>query len=139
MHEHIQKHDAKIQESSERMFGLIFTVFFALVALYPLINGQKIRTWSLVAAAVTGLLALLMPKMLSPAKRLWIKFGMLLHHVVSPVALCIVFFFAVAPTGLLMRLFGKDPLRLRFDPAVDSYWIERKPTGPAADSFNNQF
>jgi len=85
------------------------------------------------------LLAVLVPRVLAPANRLWTKFGLLLHHIVSPLALGVLFFLVVTPTGLLMRLFGKDPLRLRFDPAADSYWIKRDPPGPAADSLKNQF
>ena len=85
------------------------------------------------------LLAALVPGVLAPANRLWTKFGLLLHHIVSPIALGILFFLVVTPTGLLMRLFGKDPLRLRFDPDADSYWIKRDPPGPAADSLKNQF
>jgi hypothetical protein len=139
MHEHSQKHTAKIKGSSDRTFGLVFTVFFVLVAAYPLINGQQVRVWSLLVAGLFLLLALLYPRILAPANRAWMKLGTLLHHIVSPLALGILFFLVVTPTALLMRLFGKDPLRLRFDNAVDSYWIKRDPPGPAPDSLNNQF
>jgi hypothetical protein len=64
---------------------------------------------------------------------------MLLHHIVSPVALALVFYLAIMPTGLVMRLFGKDFLRLKRDPQAKSYWIERTPPGPAPDSMKNQF
>jgi len=63
----------------------------------------------------------------------------LLHHIVSPVALALVFYLAIMPTGLVMRLFGKDFLRLKLDPQAKSYWIERTPAGPAPDSMKNQF
>ena len=65
--------------------------------------------------------------------------GLVLHKIVSPIALGILFFLVVTPTGLLMRLLGKDPLRLRFDRSADSYWIARTPPGPDADSLKNQF
>lgn len=93
----------------------------------------------MVVAGAFLLLAMLIPQVLAPANRLWTKFGLLLHNIVSPIALGILFFLVVTPTGLLMRLFGKDPLRLRFDPAASSYWIKRDPPGPAADSLKNQF
>jgi hypothetical protein len=67
------------------------------------------------------------------------KFGEMLHRIVSPLALGIVFYFTVLPTGLLLRLFSNDPLRLRFDPTAKSYWIKREPPGPAAESLKNQF
>jgi hypothetical protein len=97
------------------------------------------RQWSLIAAGVFAGLALLIPAVLAPANRVWMKFGELLHHIVSPVALGVVFYVAVLPTGLILRLLGKDPLRLRFDPSATSYWIKRDPSGPAAESLNNQF
>lgn len=139
MHEHTQKHTGPVAGSSDRSFGLVFAVVFTVIALYPLISGGALRAWGLAVAGIFGVLALFIPAVLSPLNRLWTKFGKLLHHVVSPVALGIVFYLAVAPTGLLMRLFGKDPLRLRFDPAAKSYWIKRDPPGPTAESLNNQF
>ncbi len=84
-------------------------------------------------------LTLSVPKVLGPANRMWTKFGLLLHNIVSPLALGILFYLVVTPTGLLMRIFGKDPLRLRLDTAADSYWITRSPPGPDAESLKNQF
>ena len=139
MHEHTPRHTSQIQSSSDRSFGFVFAAVFLIIALYPLLHASGIRIWAAVISGLFLLLAALVPQVLAPANRLWTKFGMLLHHIVSPVALGILFFLVVTPTGLLMRLFGKDPLRLRFDPAADSYWIKRDPPGPAADSLNNQF
>jgi hypothetical protein len=139
MHEHTPRHTSQIQSSSDRSFGFVFAAVFLIIALYPLLHAAGIRIWAVAVSGVFLLLAALVPQVLAPANRLWTKFGMLLHHIVSPIALGILFFLVVTPTGLLMRLFGKDPLRLRFDPAADSYWIKRDPPGPAADSLNNQF
>ena len=139
MHEHTPRHSLQIQSSSDRSFGFVFAAVFLIVALYPLLHAAGIRIWAVVISGLFLLLAALVPQVLAPANRLWTKFGLLLHNIVSPLALGILFFLVVTPTGLLMRLFGKDPLRLRFDPAADSYWIKRDPPGPAADSLNNQF
>lgn len=139
MHEHLPRHTANVEGSSDRSFGIVFAVVFLIVALYPLVYGQGIRLWSLIVAGIFLLLSFAAPAVLAPANKLWMKFGELLHKIVSPVALGIVFYLTVLPIGLLMRLFGKDPLRLRLDTAVDSYWIRREPPGPAADSLNNQF
>jgi hypothetical protein len=84
-------------------------------------------------------LALLAPASLGPFNRIWAKFGQLLHRIVSPVALAILYYCVVTPTGLLLRLLGKDVLRLHFDKAAASYWIPRTPPGPAAESLKNQF
>lgn len=139
MHEHTPCHAPQVQGSSDRSFGFVFAVVFAIIALYPLVNSNGIRIWAIAASGVFLLLAVLVPHILAPVNRLWTKFGLLLNKIVSPIALGILFFLVVTPTGLLMRLFGKDPLRLRFDPAAESYWIKRDPPGPTADSLKNQF
>ncbi len=139
MRELLQKHIIDIKRSSDRSFGLVFSAFFAIIALYPLLGGGAIRIWCLIAAFIFLLLALVAPVVLAPVNRLWMKFGELLHRIVSPVALGIVFYFTVLPTALLLRLFDKDPLRLSFDLTAESYWINREPPGPTAESFNNQF
>ena len=139
MQEHKPRHSVSIEGPSERSFGVVFSVVFLIIAVQPMLSGQKVRLWSIVVASIFLILAFFVPRVLVPANRLWMKFGMLLHAIVSPIALSILFYLVVTPTGLLMKLFGKDPLRLHFDPIADSYWIKREPPGPAADSLKNQF
>lgn len=91
------------------------------------------------AACSFVLAALLAPRILHPLNLLWFKFGMLLHHVVTPIVLGLMYFVVFTPMGLWMRLVRKRPLNLRFDPRADTYWISRKPPGPPPGSFNNQF
>jgi hypothetical protein len=88
---------------------------------------------------VFALIALLHPVLLAPLNRLWMKLGVLLGKVVSPVALAVVFYSVLTPVAIMIRVTGKDPLRLKLDPAADSYWIPRKPPGPPPDSMRNQF
>ena len=83
--------------------------------------------------------ALLRPNVLSPLNRLWIKLGVLMAIIMSPIVLGLLFFLVVTPVGLLMRATGKDPLRLRQDPRVGSYWIVRHPPGPPGESMGDQF
>lgn len=139
MHEHTPRHTAPAQSSSDRTFGLVFTVFFFLVGLQPLLGGHSIRLWALGVSAGVLLLALTVPQILAPANRAWTKVGEFLHSIVSPIALGILFFGAVTPIGVIMRMFGKDPLRLRLDRSASSYWIVRTPPGPDAESLKNQF
>lgn len=132
-------HDINREGSSDRTFGLVFAAFFLVVAALPLLHGGPVREWALIVAAVFAAAALAVPRILAPLNRLWMRFGALLHRIVSPVALGILFYGVVAPTGLLMRLFGKDPLRLKFDREAPSYWIDRVPSGPEPPSLKNQF
>ena len=93
-----------------------------------------------VAASLLFLLfALVLPKALAPLNWVWTKFGLVLHRIVSPVVLGVLFYGVFTPLGIIMRLFGGDPLRLRFNPNAQSYWIERTPPGPAPDSLKDQF
>lgn len=124
---------------SERSFGLVFVVVFAVIGFWPLLKGEPLRLWALGAAAVLLVLALAVPAALKPFNRLWFRFGLLLHKVMTPLIMGLMFFGAFMPTGLIMRALGKDILRLKFDPQAQSYWIERHPPGPAPESLRNQF
>jgi hypothetical protein len=137
--EHTPNHGKVVAGSSNRSFGLIFSGVFLIAGLLPLLAGNSLRYWALAVSGVFLAVALLVPSILGPFNRIWTKFGALLHRIVSPVALAILFFCVVTPTGLLLRLFGKDVLRLRFDKTAASYWIPRTPPGPAAESLKNQF
>jgi hypothetical protein len=128
-----------VEGSSDRNFGLVFAAVFLLVALGPLRHGHTPRWWALAVAGVFALLALVRPKLLSRLNRLWMRLGILLGKVVSPVALGILFYGVLTPLAAVIRLSGKDPLRLKLDPATSSYWIVRKPPGPPPDSMTNQF
>jgi hypothetical protein len=137
-HEALNREE-KVQGSSNRSFGVVFAVVFAIIALLPLLHGGGVRLWSLGMAALFVILALAIPQVLAPLNRLWLKLGLLLHKIVNPVVLGIMFYLVITPTGLLMRLFGKDPLRLKRDPAAATYWIERTPPGPKPESLGDQF
>jgi hypothetical protein len=131
--------DEAVRGSSDRAFGLVFTTVFVLIGLLPWVFGRPVRTWSIVAAVLFLAVALAAPRILAPLNKLWLKFGLLLHRVVSPIVLGIMFFLVITPMGLLMKALGKDPLRLRFDRDASTYWIAREPPGPPADSFSDQF
>jgi hypothetical protein len=137
-HENLNR-EQHVEGASDRSFGLVFAGFFLVIAVLPLFHGGAIRWWSSGMAAAFALLAFLKPALQAGLNRLWIKLGVLLGKVVSPIALGILFYVVITPIGLLIRLTGKDPLRLQFAPDADSYWIPRDPPGPAPDSMNHQF
>ena len=114
--------DVKI--SSNRSFGIVFFVVFALIALYPLINNGEIRTWSVIISLIFLILGLLNSIILTPLNKLWFKFGIFLGKVISPLIMGIIFFLVVTPIGLIMRLSGKDVLNLKYN-KNKSYWIEK--------------
>jgi hypothetical protein len=117
---------------SDRSFGWTFTGFFTLVALF-------FQPWMLALAAATALVTVIRSHWLAPFNRAWMKFGMLLHHVVSPVVLGLIYFGVFTPVALVMRAFGRDAMCRRFEPAQPSYWVRRDPPGPADNSFRDMF
>jgi predicted membrane metal-binding protein len=131
--------EEEVKTSSERVFGFVFAAVFAIIGSWPLVHGNTIRLWSLGVAVAFLVLALAAPKTLAPLNRLWMKFGLLLHAVVNPIVMAFLFFSTVTPIALIMRMRGKDPLRLKLDPAARSYWIDRTPPGPAPDTMPRQF
>jgi hypothetical protein len=125
--------------SSNRTFGLVFAAFFALVALLPILRGHSIRRWALPVSALFLLTALAAPKMLAPLNRAWTALGALLHAVVNPLVLGILFYLVFTPFGWVLRRMGKDFLRLRHSPGAQTYWIARLPPGPPPESMSRQF
>ena len=125
--------DVKI--GSNRSFGIVFFVVFLLIGLYPLINPESVRIWSVIISLIFLILGLMNSKILNPLNKLWFKFGILLGKIVSPIIMGIIFFLVVTPIGFIMRILGKDLLNLKFN-TNKSYWIEK--TGPKS-KMKNQF
>jgi len=140
MHEDFTRAE-KIEGSSDRTFGLVMAGFFAVVALLPVVGGpiSTVRWWALAIAAFFLVLALVWTAPLRPLNHLWMKLGVLLSRIVAPIVMTIVFYVTVTPIGLLMRMAGKDPLRLNRDAKARSYWIVREPPGPSPQSMKQQF
>lgn len=139
-HEFSDRKDAD-KAPSERGFGITLAVIFALLALW-LFFRKDLPAW----AAVSGVLgiaslaaAFLAPAALRPFNRLWFKFGLLLHHVVTPAIMGLLFFVVITPMGVVMRAMGKDFLRLKIGPDQGSYWIDRSPAMDSQTSMKNQF
>lgn len=118
--------------------GLVVVVLLAVSLMYGL-YGHGIQSWPLAGAMVVLLITWVRPSWLTPATRVWLMFGQLLHHIVSPLALGVLFFGLITPMAAVMRLAGRDILLRRFNPAALSYWIERTPAGPEAASLFRQY
>ena len=129
------RQNKEIKLPSNRSFGIVFFTVFLILSLYPLVNSESIRIWSLIISIIFLVLGLLNSKILTPLNKLWFKFGILLGKIVSPFVMGIIFFLVVTPIGLIMRLFRKDVLNLKYN-EKKSYWIEKK--GPKS-KMKNQF
>ena len=127
--------DKNTKLPTNKNFGIVFSLIFLIISLFPLINDGSLRIWSLIVSMVFLFLGLINSKILTPLNKIWFRFGLLLGRIVSPVIIGVIFFFVVTPTALIMRLIGKDLLNLKFN-KHKSYWIEK--TGPKSN-MKNQF
>jgi hypothetical protein len=128
-----------VKAASNRAFGGVFAAVFLIVAWWPVAFGGALRWWSLIVSALVLLVTIAAPALLAVPNRLWLRFGLLLNRIISPVVLAVLFYAVITPAGVMMRVFRRDPLRLRRDGAAQSYWIKRDPPGPEPASMSNQF
>tara|TARA_B100000965_G_C19531936_1_gene731537 strand:- start:760 stop:1143 length:384 start_codon:yes stop_codon:yes gene_type:complete len=116
---------SKKKIASNRSFGIVFFILFLIIGIYPILNDQNIRIWSIIVSLIFLILGSINSRILTPLNIIWLKFGLVLGKVVSPFIMAVIFFLVVTPTGIIMRIFGKDLLNLKKNKSK-SYWIEKK-------------
>jgi hypothetical protein len=131
--------DETVIGPSDRSFGIVMAAAIAVMSLLNWWHGGRTWRWAGAIAILFFAASLLYPAALKPLNRLWLKLGLLLHKVVNPIVMALLFFGAVLPTGIIMRALGKDLLQLKRRPDATSYWIDRCPPGPAPESMKDQF
>jgi hypothetical protein len=140
LHEELRRDGSQpVKPGSEKSFGLVFAAAAFVIGALPMLGGTAPVWWLFAVAAAFAIVVYAAPAVYRVPNLWWFRLGNLLAAVVGPVAVAIVYVTTVIPTGLLMRAMGKDPLRLRRDPAATSYWIDRRPPGPPPQSLRNQF
>jgi len=123
------------EKSSNRSFGIIFFIVFLLISVWPIMDGQEPRVWSIIISLIFLILGILNSKILTPFNLAWIKLGEILGRFIAPVVMAVIYFLIVTPIGLLMRIIGKDLLNIKFS-QNSSYWIKReKNLGPMKRQF----
>ena len=115
-----------MKKSSEKSFGILFGVVFIIISVWPLFYSNSLRVWSLILAIIFFFIAFLKPLLLKPFNNAWIKLGELLGRIIAPIVMAIVYFLILTPISLLVRLFGKDLIGMKFSKDIKSYWIKRK-------------
>jgi hypothetical protein len=129
-----QKKEIKINKKNNITFGILFFIFFLIIGLYPLNSDETIRVWSVVLSLVLLIITIIKPNLFTFLNKFWIKFGLLLGKIISPIVMGLVFFFVVTPTGILIRILKKDVMGLKR--GASSYWINRE---DKAQSMRKQF
>ncbi|MGE3832553.1 MAG: SxtJ family membrane protein [Parvibaculaceae bacterium] len=137
-HERIREEE-EVKLPSERSLGITFAAVFALIGFIPLVHGGHVRWWAVAIAAVFLAAALIYPIILRPLNKVWMKFGLLLHKIVNPIMLGLMFGLIVVPIALLVRLIKGRLLTPKPEPEATSYWIIRDPPGPEPDTMRHQF
>ena len=132
-------YDNRPYGSTDRFFGLLFSVFWAVVAIAPLRRGGSIRAWAVVLAAAFLVTSLVRPTLLGPLNQLWQRLAQHLQKLTNPIVMAVLYFSTIVPFALVMRLLNRDVLRLKWEPGQASYWIPRKPPGPQPESMKDQF
>ena len=130
------RNNSKIKVNSNRSFGIVFFFVFLIISLWPLTNENPLRVWSIFVAIIFLILGLMNSKFLTPLNILWFKFGKLLGYIVSPIVMGFVFFVVITPTGLIMKIIGKDLLNNKYNNKIKSYWINR---GKLKSTMKQQF
>ena len=113
-----------IKRKNNITFGILFFIFFLIVGLYPLISNEPIRIWSIIVSLVFLILTIIKPNLFTFLNKLWIKFGILLGKIISPIVMGLVFFFVVTPIGIFVKILKKDVMGLKR--GQSSYWITRE-------------
>jgi saxitoxin biosynthesis operon SxtJ-like protein len=138
LHEDLWRDD-EVSGSSDRTFGLLIAAVCGVIGGVRLGLGHAHAGWWLGIALAVLLLALFWTPPLALLNRLWFRFGLLLYKVVNPLVMAAIFYSTMVPIGLFLRLRGKDPLRLRREPDVPTYWLPHDPPGPPPETMRNQF
>ena len=140
MPEHKNIKDKRIgNRSSDRAFGMVFCIVFLIIGSWPILNQMNPHIWALATSFTLLAIAIFYPKLLGTFNILWYKFGLLLHSIVNPLLLGLIFFSTFVPIGLLMRLMGKRPLPIGFNKSKNSYWIERNQSELDPETMKRQF
>jgi hypothetical protein len=113
-----------IKRKNNITFGILFFIFFLIVGLYPLISNEPIRIWSIIVSLVFLTVTIIKPNLFTFLNKLWIKFGILLGKIISPIVMGLVFFFVVTPIGIFVKILKKDVMGLKR--GQSSYWITRE-------------
>tara|TARA_A100000164_G_C21414413_1_gene543675 strand:- start:62 stop:442 length:381 start_codon:yes stop_codon:yes gene_type:complete len=112
-------------KENNKGFGLLFFAVFLIIGLWPITNGENPRIIFFLFALIFLILGLINSKLLAPLNKVWVKFGELLGRIIAPIVMASVYFVVLTPLSIIVRIFGKDLLKVKFLENSKSYWIKR--------------
>ena len=116
----------KNKKSNNRSFGILFFIVFLILGLYPTLKGNSPNIYFIFISIPFIILGLINSKILTPLNNAWIKLGEILGIIIAPIVMAIIYFFILTPISIVVRIFGKDLLSIKFNKQVNTYWINRK-------------
>ena len=125
----------KKNKNTNKNFGILFFIVFCIIGIWPILSANELRLWSFIVAIIFLILGIIRSRFLTPLNLAWIKFGEILGVIIAPIIMGLVYFLVVLPTGILMRVLGKDLLKLKFQKSMVSYWNKKE----SKINFNKQF
>ncbi len=112
-------------KENNKGFGLLFFVVFLIIGLWPLLKGEQPRIYFFPLAFLFLILGLINSKILTPLNRAWIKFGELLGIIIAPIVMGVIYFLVLTPLSFLIRISGKDLLKIKYSKKIKTYWEKR--------------
>jgi hypothetical protein len=129
---------AEVDLPSNKKFGFFFTFLFVLATSYFYLSSSMLSVYSMaLISLILFFVTIVKAEVLSPLNKLWMRFGLLIGMIVSPIVLGFIFYGLFTPIAFFMRLNGRDELRLKFNNKV-THWILRKES-IEPESFKKQF
>ena len=116
----------KYKKSNNRSFGILFFIVFLILGLYPTLKGNSPNIYFIFISIPFIILGLINSKILTPLNNAWIKVGEILGMIIAPIVMAVIYFFILTPISIVVRIFGKDLLSIKFNKQVNTYWINRK-------------
>jgi hypothetical protein len=112
-------------KSSNKSFGIVFFLFFSILGIYPIWNDDKLNLILISIGIIFLILGIRNSNILTSPNKYWIKFGLVLGKLISPIIMFIIYFFLLFPISLLGKLVGRDTCNTSYNPNIKSYWIKR--------------
>lgn len=128
-----------LSPGSVRGFGIVFTIFFLILSIWPVFSGESIRFWSLTTAGLLLCITVILPQAFKPFNALWFRLGLVIGWVVNPMVMFLIFVLSVVPTAIVLKLMRKNTLQLKFDQDEESYWIKREEFESSNETMRRQF
>ena len=124
----------KNNEKYTKNFGFLLSAILFAISIYPLINDKNVNIVVLIFAIIALIITIFFHSLMQKPAQLWFLLGKLLHKIISPIIMLIVYITSIVFVALLMKIFRRDALEKKLDPKIKSYWVKRK--NPIKDNFN---